>query len=165
MRTKTCTKCKRKLPATAEYFYRDKTCKKGIGKICKACKSKYAAKWVKQDRKKFPEKYSIRSKKYRANNPEKVKAKSLRNRLSLRYGLTPEEKKKMFDDQNGCCAICGRHQTEIKETIGVDHNHQTNQVRGLLCNRCNLFVDYVEKYPNLIEPCFEYLERWNKDAR
>src|SRR3990167_1168850 len=42
------------------------------------------------------------------------------------------------------CQICGRGD----ERLGVDHDHQTNKVRGYLCKRCNFglgsFKDSLE---------------------
>lgn len=37
--------------------------------------------------------------------------------------------------QRGECAICG---TAPDHSLNVDHCHQTQQVRGLLCRACNL---------------------------
>ena len=46
---------------------------------------------------------------------------------------------RMFQIQGGKCAFpgCGRHQSEVKEALNVDHNHETGKARALLCNRCN----------------------------
>ena len=43
----------------------------------------------------------------------------------------------MFAKQQGCCAVCGKHQSELNKAFDVDHNHETGQVRGLLCGQCN----------------------------
>ncbi len=43
---KVCTKCKRKLPATAEYFYKRSNVKSGLQYMCKDCKNK----WIKNYR-------------------------------------------------------------------------------------------------------------------
>jgi hypothetical protein len=45
----------------------------------------------------------------------------------------------MFDAQHGLCAICrkppkGGSRTRV---LHVDHCHETNTVRGLLCTTCN----------------------------
>ena len=57
--------------------------------------------------------------------------------LMSSYGITEEDYDKMFQDQNGCCAMCGRHQSEFNKRLAVDHNHKTGHIRGLLCTFCN----------------------------
>lgn len=66
-------------------------------------------------------------------------------RLSKEYGITLADYDRMCKEQEGRCAICGtddtsaptRHPTAPKR-FRVDHNHTTGEVRGLLCNSCNL---------------------------
>jgi hypothetical protein len=50
-----------------------------------------------------------------------------------RYGITPEEQQALLDSQGGVCGICG-----CDPPLVIDHCHNTNVVRGLLCNRCNV---------------------------
>jgi hypothetical protein len=50
------------------------------------------------------------------------------------YGVTREEYAALVDRQGNACAICMR--PFISEPH-VDHNHKTNEVRGLLCQNCN----------------------------
>lgn len=38
------------------------------------------------------------------------------------------------------CALCGKHSSEFKKRLAVDHDHKSNKVRGLLCFRCNKYV-------------------------
>jgi len=51
--------------------------------------------------------------------------------------------------QGGVCALCGHSETKrVKGTLAslaVDHDHQTGQVRGLLCGSCNQALGYLEK--------------------
>lgn len=49
------------------------------------------------------------------------------------------ERQKLSDAQEQRCAICGRHESEFKNRLAVDHNHRTSKVRGLLCFFCNKF--------------------------
>lgn len=82
------------------------------------------------------------------------------------YKLTLGSYNEMLTQQNGCCAICGRHQSEFKKSLGVDHNHITGKVRGLLCNNCNrslglLLVD--EQGITLLASAISYL-RNNDDT-
>lgn len=51
------------------------------------------------------------------------------------YGLTPEQYDALLRRQDGKCAIC-RARPKSKR-LAVDHNHDTGEVRGLLCSRCN----------------------------
>jgi hypothetical protein len=42
----------------------------------------------------------------------------------------------MLNRQGGMCAICRR--SAQKERLSIDHAHDTGEVRGLLCRRCNM---------------------------
>ena len=63
--------------------------------------------------------------------------------LKWRYGITPEQWQAVHDEQGGLCGIC-RGPQQGKRRLGIDHNHETGKVRGLLCDRCNLLVGKVE---------------------
>jgi hypothetical protein len=58
-------------------------------------------------------------------------------RIDKKYGVTREQHDRMFDEQGGCCALCRTPQSELPKRLGVDHNHVTGEVRGLLCDPCN----------------------------
>jgi len=49
------------------------------------------------------------------------------------FKLTIEDWKKIWDYQEGKCAICGH---PLKKA-NTDHDHKDGLVRGLLCARCN----------------------------
>lgn len=53
--------------------------------------------------------------------------------LRLRYGLTEEGYQLLYELQEGCCAICG----ESQPVLHIDHDHDTDIIRGLLCYGCN----------------------------
>lgn len=67
-----------------------------------------------------------------------------------RYGLTPEQYHQFLVAQGGKCAICGKDNIRNGKSIRmcVDHDHKTGKVRGLLCNRCNVEVGYIEFFQN-----------------
>jgi len=91
-------------------------------------------------------------------DPEKRKAfqKRLRtNNLRVRSGLTIEDYQRMFDAQGGKCAIC-QNPGRGKTTLVVDHDHDTNKVRKLLCVPCNRALGYFEN-PEWFERAQEYL--------
>lgn len=71
--------------------------------------------------------------------------------------LTVEQYQKLFEAQNGCCAICGRHQREFGIRLAVDHDHKTNKIRGLLCTGCNLDLGFYEKHNEQLKQFEKYL--------
>jgi len=63
------------------------------------------------------------------------------------YGISRKEVEEMKAGQEYRCAICGEilHDHEDRKTdFNIDHNHDTGEVRGLLCTRCNLLVGRIE---------------------
>lgn len=72
------------------------------------------------------------------------------HRLRQRYGISLDDYNALFNKQGGRCAVCGRHQSVLKNTLSVDHNHETGEVRGLLCYQCNaVFVRVLDDLDRL----------------
>src|SRR5699024_1480674 len=81
-----------------------------------------------------------------------------RAHLKYRYGIEPEDYDRMLEQQDGRCAICQRepdHQnTRGRGVLFIDHCHNSNAIRGLLCNDCNLIIGHgatVARLKNAIE--------------
>lgn len=53
------------------------------------------------------------------------------------YGISARDYRDLYERQIGQCAICRRPQEDLKAPMVVDHNHGTDEVRGLLCGTCN----------------------------
>lgn len=68
-----------------------------------------------------------------------------KDRLKETYGLTSAEYDVVLAWQKKRCAICGKHQSEVKYSLHVDHDHKTGKVRGILCAGCNTGLGYFEK--------------------
>lgn len=68
--------------------------------------------------------------------------------LSKRYGLGPDAYEKMFEQQDGACAICkgppDRSFAGREPVFAIDHNHVTGVVRELLCFKCNTRLQAIE---------------------
>ena len=79
--------------------------------------------------------------------------------LKHAYGITLAEYDKMFADQMGRCAICGRHQSELRKKLHVDHCHKTRKVRGLLCFSCNAAIGHFLENPDTMKSACKYLEK------
>lgn len=82
--------------------------------------------------------------------------------FTKQYGITYNEVLKLLEKQNGVCVICKEVGFKMHPNswsgLNVDHDHETGEVRGLLCHNCNralgLFKDDKLRLLNAIS----YLE-------
>ncbi len=74
--------------------------------------------------------------------------------LKKRYGITLEEKLKLFEEANHSCVACGN-----KEFLRIDHDHSTGKVRGILCNGCNTALGHLDESVTRIAKLLLYIER------
>lgn len=110
-------------------------------------------------------KFKVYSAKYLASERGKAAREKLRQkRLEKLYGVTQEIYERLLKEQDGACAICRRPATEFKRRLAVDHDHQTNEVRGLLCFTCNTFIGAANDDTDLLGRAIFYLERGNSNA-
>ncbi len=82
--------------------------------------------------------------------------------LKHKYGLTREGFQDLYDAQKGVCAICGR-KNKKKRPLCIDHDHDTGQVRGLLCYKCNLGLGMFYDSAKCLQRAIEYLEKSGVD--
>jgi hypothetical protein len=75
------------------------------------------------------------------------------------YGLDAEEHERLLKEQEGRCAVCGR---VTKKDLSIDHNHETNEVRGLLCQNCNTGIGLFKEDPRLLRAAADYLDKNKK---
>lgn len=88
--------------------------------------------------------------------PEPVEAR--RARVLRRHGLAPDAYDAMLSGQGGGCAICGVEPEEGK-FLHIDHDHETEAVRGLLCKRCNMAIGLLADDPDRVIAAAMYLAR------
>lgn len=91
--------------------------------------------------------------------PEK-RAAIRANQLSKNYGLTIGEFNSFWRAQNGKCAICAVEMVAAgreKNSACVDHNHETGEVRGLLCRPCNHGIGCLNDSPEVLDRAAVYL--------
>ena len=89
--------------------------------------------------------------------PSKGRDYARNDHLKRRYGSTLDEWNQMFDDQAGCCVICKKHQSELKKRLSVDHNHDTGEIRKLLCSNCNTAIGLFYENTEILLNAIEYL--------
>jgi hypothetical protein len=123
--------------------------------------------WMREDRKKFPEKY----KKYEENHIKKYGKDYVRKREVARiHGLTMDEYRSLFEKQNHLCLICGNEETKKSmcgtyvSPLAVDHCHTCKEkghhiIRGLLCHGCNTAIGKFKDDIQLLKNAISYLEK------
>jgi hypothetical protein len=81
------------------------------------------------------------------------------------YGITLDERRAIFESQNGCCASCGDklqakgRSGRIKKEVVIgdlDHDHKTSRIRGILCGSCNRALGLLRDEPQRIEKLLRY---------
>lgn len=77
-------------------------------------------------------------------------------RLLRKFGITVEQYDEMFAAQGGVCAICSC--PPHYKRLAVDHNHETGQVRGLLCGWCNRSLGGFRDSTELLVSAARYLK-------
>jgi hypothetical protein len=78
-----------------------------------------------------------------------------------RYGITVEVYEAMAKSQDYRCLICGAHIENMKgrngNRLNIDHDHQTGEIRGLLCPQCNAGLGCFKDSKELLIRALEYM--------
>ena len=91
---------------------------------------------------------------WRNNNKDKVSEQYQRRRL-LKYNITQNDFDILLEKQDYKCAICDK---ELSEKFTVDHSHETGNVRGLLCYKCNNGIGLLCDSPEILSKAIQYLK-------
>ena len=122
------------LQRQSEYYHRTKELFRGLRQASK-----------RKSRIKNRDKIAIWNKEYYAKHKDDY----YRRRISYLYNVSPEDYVKLVERANGHCQLCDRYLAETKTCL--DHDHKTGKVRGLLCHRCNIHLDWFETYASAAE--------------
>jgi hypothetical protein len=146
--TKTCSRCAAVKPYAE--FDRRANRTKGLAPWCKACEA------VRRSNRIVEQKHE---------DYEKHRAKLLIAYRLKSYGISGEQYEEMLARQNGVCAICGNPETARNKRgetrqLAVEHDHETNAVRDLLCAACNCALGYMRDDPKRLSAAAAYLMRW-----
>lgn len=176
METKTCSICK--IEKDKSNFHKRSERSSGVASACKECRQPKSRQYyeenkdnkilasckyqkenserVLKNRRKWilinPDAVKRNSTNWRKNNPQKVRSSILK----ARYNLSLADYQELLLQQGGVCAICHRVPNTNKNLV-VDHDHITNQIRGLLCNSCNLALGLLKDNKETIKSALNYL--------
>lgn len=146
---KICTGCKTEKPIGD--FHRDKRRPNGRMARCKDCKRQALNEWRRLT--------GHDAKRYRKNREAE-----LERHLISKYGITMDKYDAMFADQCGRCAIC-RAAHNGKRRFDVDHDHDSGEVRGLLCTSCNRMLGHARDSIITLRRAIAYLQSSRKSQR
>ncbi len=104
----------------------------------------YNRSWNKKHRKER----NKRRRAWHAINPEKTREYNHKRM----YNLSADTYRTMLQDQNNSCASCGE-----SKKLQIDHDHETGQVRGLLCGDCNVAAGRLKDSSKLAHKLIKYL--------
>lgn len=100
-----------------------------------------------------------------AHRQQKFPSNERARNLKRYYGITPERYNELLKEQNNACAICRKEETAIDgksgtiKRLSIDHCHTSNNIRGLLCGRCNTTLGKLEDNVNLLQAMINYLNK------
>jgi len=83
--------------------------------------------------------YAVRMDNMSEEELRERKQKKSDDDLFRNHNITRDQYNQILADQGGVCAICGGidNNTDSHDRWVVDHIHDTQIIRGLLCHRCN----------------------------
>jgi hypothetical protein len=105
-------------------------------KICKKCR------YTERDREKEKARHREYMRERRQNDPDAIR----RNWERSTYGVCKEDLGILE------CQICGS-----TNRLCIDHDHQSEAVRGILCTKCNFGISYFNDNVTLLANAIKYL--------
>ena len=75
-------------------------------------------------------------------------------------GTNQKQRAEMRAAQDYRCAICNRHEDELGEILALDHDHETDALRKMLCRPCNSAIGLLQDNPEIALQAFLYLEAY-----
>ena len=145
--SKVCIRCGDEKPITE--FNSNPTATDGLRSYCRDCDRKQATGWCAENRERKRE----ASRAWYANNRDRFRDYDLKRK----YGITGSEYHELLYAQDGRCAIC-RTDDPGARRFHVDHDHETDVVRGLLCSRCNTALGLLSEDTTVMAAAIAYLE-------
>lgn len=171
---KVCSNCKNELPLT-DFYFRSKYNYESLNESshytseCKECAKERTRRYnisrkshISAYKKVYHElnRDELNRKRRELWHKNKTKEGIKNQWLKTCFGITLDDYNKMLENQNNKCAICGRDSSEFKLALHVDHDHNTKQVRSLLCSNCNTGIGCFKENIDTILKAIDYLNKY-----
>ena len=81
------------------------------------------------------------------------------------YGIDAETYYEMLEKQNYKCAICGiaGNNNAVRSKMFIDHCHESGEVRGLLCSKCNMALGNFNDDIETLKSAIDYLAKFERN--
>ena len=157
--TKYCSGCDTNKKITE--FHIDNSEKDGHRFQCKICRNAKQREYAKNNKDIIKARNAKKAESRRAYYQSEAGIKSSRRaHLKQKYNITLEKYEEMLENQNHVCKICGSPEMNNKnKVLCVDHNHKTEEIRGLLCGLCNAGIGHFKDDINLFINAIKYLKK------
>ena len=138
-----CNKCNKSLPISN--FFKESSCKRCYRYTCKSCESQ-------------------RYIDYRNKPENKIKATESRRQWvrKTKYNFPQELFEERLAEQQNVCAICKTDTPGGRGQFHADHDHDTNEPRGVLCHNCNVALGNFQDNPEILQAAIEYLKKYSE---
>ncbi len=154
--TKFCSRCNIEKPLGDFWKNQKSRSPDGAYSICKACiePREYSKDYYQKNR----EKKLVYQDKYRKRKAAEIPNWKKLKEMAYKTGKTFDEVEAWFNKQwmkqQAQCAICGK---VFCDDDCIDHDHDTNELRGLLCWSCNIGIGALKDSPEVCLKASEYL--------
>ena len=74
------------------------------------------------------------------------------------YNITLDLFNEILKSQDNKCAICN----ESNKKMCLDHCHETNGIRGVLCDNCNRSIGLLHDDIDILKNAIKYLNKWKQ---
>lgn len=132
-------------------------------KICKTCKVEknladfYNTKTVCKSC------HAVNAKIWRDNNKEKKKLLNTNWWYKTQYGISYDNFLATCLTQSNKCKICNtdlQFKGKSNKSAVQDHNHETSELRGILCNACNVGLGHFRDNKEALLNAVDYLKEY-----
>lgn len=155
-----CKRCYRVLQL--EYYSKniDAIRKRGADyRLRNAEQIKEKAQSKREERREKAREYYYKNKEQIKERNKKTKARKKLRRLERVFDIKEDFIVELMNDQRGCCKICGDSLTTPESSLSycVDHDHNTGEIRGLLCLLCNSLLGFARDNKDILRSAINYL--------
>ncbi len=91
----------------------------------------------------------------------RVNNRRLINKYKRVFDISEEESEKLLAKRGTACDIC--NSDNFGRALHLDHCHETNEIRGFLCQKCNNSLGLLNDSIEILESAIAYLMHYKKE--